>query len=103
MITLNNRKRNILKLILKAIQAISNPLAMWRSQQDLNLLFDFKDVLENCVLYDLGCQGYPFNSSNERYGDGDDSIQERFDRYSNPFTIITLQVELFRIMYNFYL
>ncbi|KAL9680696.1 hypothetical protein QQ045_012475 [Rhodiola kirilowii] len=39
---------------------------------------NFRDALERCGLFDLGCEGYPFTFSNRRQGEH--HVQARLDR-----------------------
>lgn len=49
------------------------------SDKHLNIVADFKEVVEEYQLIDLECRGYPFTWSNKRFGPH--FIEEKLDRF----------------------
>lgn len=47
------------------------------AQKNINLIFDFKNALEDCGLYGLGWEGYPFTCSNT------ETLIANLDRFNN--------------------
>lgn len=92
MATMNNRKRNILGAYWEGCPRYQQPLdymegistRFWRlrrkeevAQKNINLIFDFKNALEDCGLYGLGWEGYPFTCSNT------ETLIANLDRFNN--------------------
>ncbi|KAH9648888.1 reverse transcriptase domain-containing protein [Citrus sinensis] len=49
------------------------------NDRNVNLINDFREVLRDCGLKDVGYQGYAFTWNNGRYGQG--FVEERLDRF----------------------
>ena len=49
------------------------------NEKQVNSVADFREVVRECELIDLGFTGYLFTWSNRRFGVG--SIEERLDRF----------------------
>lgn len=49
------------------------------NNRELSMITDFREVVQDCNLRDLGCNGYSFTWSNRRFGTH--FIEERLDRF----------------------